>query len=255
MATLQSTDERPAVESGICRVINAGVAPYREARDWQVEIAQQVREGLSPDTLLLLEHPHTYTRGRLAPDGDLLLDAETLAARGIEVVETDRGGLITYHGPGQLVAYPIIRLRGRGGPHWYVRTLEQVIIQTLAEFGLATTTVDGLTGVWTKDEQRKIAAIGVKIAGGVAYHGFAINVNPDLTMFEGIVPCGIRDRNVTSVAAELPVPPAMDDVADSVAFQLCDAFSLQLAWGCSPAHRSHFPHHSSESGNPAPGSR
>ena len=137
MATLQSTDERPAVESGICRVINAGVAPYREAWDWQVEIAQQVREGLSPDTLLLLEHPHTYTRGRLAPDGDLLLDTKALAARGIEVVETDRGGLITYHGPGQLVAYPIIRLRGRGGPHWYVRTLEQVIISTLAEFDLS----------------------------------------------------------------------------------------------------------------------
>jgi len=236
-------------------VINAGVVPYREAWLWQVEIAQQVREGLSPDTLLLLEHPHTYTRGRLAPDTELLLDAETLAARGIEVIETDRGGLITYHGPGQLVAYPIIRLRGRGGPHWYVRTLEQVIIQTLAEFGLATTTVDGLTGVWTTDEQRKVAAIGVKIAGGVAYHGFAINVSPDLRMFEGIVPCGIRDRNVTSVAAELPVPPAMDDVADSVAFQFCDAFSLQLAWGCSPAHQSHFPRHSSESGNPAPGSR
>jgi len=255
MATLQSTDQRPAVDYGVCRVINAGVAPYREAWDWQVEIAQQVREGLSPDTLLLLEHPHTYTRGRLAPDADLLLDAETLAARGVEVVETDRGGLITYHGPGQLVAYPIIRLRGRGGPHWYVRTLERIIIRSLADFDLPAATVEGMTGVWTADRQRKIAAIGVKIAGGVAYHGFAINVNPDLRMFDGIVPCGIRDRNVTSIAVELPVPPAMDDVADSVAFQLCDAFSLQLAWGCSPAHQSHFPRHSSESGNPAPGSR
>ena len=226
MATLQSTDERPAVESGICRVINAGVAPYREAWDWQVEITQQVREGLSPDTLLLLEHPHTYTRGRLAPDGDLLLDAETLAARGIEVVETDRGGLITYHGPGQLVAYPIIRLRGRGGPHWYVRTLEQVIISTLAEFDLSATTVEGLTGVWTADGQRKIAAIGVKIAGGVAYHGFAINVNPNLTMFEGIVPCGIRDREVTSLAVELGAAPATDTVPGVVKERFCDAFSL-----------------------------
>ena len=228
MATLQSTDERPAVDSGVCRVINAGVVPYRQAWDWQVEVARQVREGSSPDTLLLLEHPHTYTRGRLAPDSDLLLDTKALAARGIDVVETDRGGLITYHGPGQLVAYPIIRLRGLGGPHWYVRTLEQVIIGTLAEFGLAATTVDGLTGVWTTDEQRKIAAIGVKIAGGVAYHGFTINVNPDLTMFDGIVPCGIRDREVTSLAAELCFTPAMDTVSSVVAERFCDAFSLSL---------------------------
>ena len=226
MATLQSTDERPAVGFGICRVIKAGVIPYREAWDWQVEIARQVREGLSPDTLLLLEHPHTYTRGRLTSDGDLLVDPTTLAERGIDLVETDRGGLITYHGPGQLVAYPIIRLRGRGGPHWYVRTLERVIIQSLADFGLAATTVEGLTGVWTADGQRKIAAIGVKIAGGVAYHGFAINVNPDLTMFDGIVPCGIIDRDVTSLAVELGIAPAMDAVSSVVAERFCDAVSL-----------------------------
>ena len=228
MATLQSTDERPTVDSDVCRVINAGVTPYRETWDWQVEIAQQVREGLSPDTLLLLEHPHTYTRGRLAPDSDLLLDAATRAARGIEVVETDRGGLITYHGPGQLVAYPIIRLRGRGGPHWYVRTLEQVIIQSLAQFGLPTTTIEGLTGVWTTDGQRKIAAIGVKIARGVAYHGFAINVNPDLTMFDGIVPCGIRDREVTSLAVELGAAPAMDVVHEVAARHFCAELSMDL---------------------------
>ena len=173
-----------------------------------------------------MEHPHTYTRGRLAPDADLLLDGATLTARGIDVVETDRGGLITYHGPGQLVAYPVIRLRGRGGPHWYVRTLERVIIQSLAQFGLTATTVDGLTGVWTADGQRKVAAIGVKIAGGVAYHGFAINVNPDLTMFDGIVPCGIRDRAVTSLAAELGVAPAMDVVSSVVSERFCDAVSL-----------------------------
>ena len=250
MATLQSTDERSSVDSGACRVINAGVVPYRKAWDWQVEIARQVREGSSPDTLLLLEHPHTYTRGRLAPDADLLIDAATRAARGIDVVETDRGGLITCHGPGQLVAYPIVRLRGRGGPHWYVRTLEQVIIGTLAEFNLPTAAVEGLTGVWTADGQRKIAAIGVKIAGGVAYHGFAINVNPDLTMFNGIVPCGIRDREVTSLAAELGIAPAMDHIADVVAYQFCDAFSLRQVWDRSPARQSHFHRHSRASGNP-----
>ena len=201
MATRPSTDHAEiAAGRGTCRIIRAGVVDYREAWDWQVRIANGVRNGSQPETLLLLEHPHTYTRGRLAPDGDLLLDEATLAERGIAVVETDRGGLITYHGPGQLVAYPIIRLRGRGGPHWYVRTLEQVIINVLAEFGLTATTVDGRTGVWTSDGQRKIAAIGVKIAGGVAYHGFAINVDPDLAMFDGIIPCGITDRAVTSMA-------------------------------------------------------
>ncbi len=179
---------------------------------------------------MLLEHPHTYTKGRLASDADLLLDAATRAARGIDVVETDRGGLITYHGPGQLVAYPIIRLRGRGGPHWYVRTLEQVIISTLAEFNLPAATVEALTGVWTADGQRKIAAIGVKIAGGVAYHGFAINVNPDLTMFDGIVPCGIRDREVTSLAAELGAAPRIHDMSETVASRFCEEFGLVARW-------------------------
>ena len=227
MATRPSTDSADvAAVEGTCRIIRAGVVDYREAWDWQVRIADGVRKGTGPETLLLLEHPHTYTRGRLAPDTDLLLDEATLAARGIAVVETDRGGLITYHGPGQLVAYPIIRLRGRGGPHWYVRTLEQVIISVLAEFGLPATTVDGRTGVWTPDGQRKIAAIGVKIAGGVAYHGFAINVDPDLAMFDGIIPCGITDRAVTSMAAELGRAVDIEAMADCVARQFCGALDL-----------------------------
>ena len=227
MTTLPSTELLAAnAADGICRIIHAGMVPYPEAWDWQVRIADEVREGYAPETLLLLEHPHTYTRGRLAPDSDLLLDVETLAARGIDVAETDRGGLITYHGPGQLVAYPIIRLRGHGGPHWYVRTLEQVIINSLGEFGLPATTVDGLTGVWTADGQRKIAAIGVKIAGGIAYHGFSINVNPDLRMFDGIVPCGIRDRTVTSIAAELGNCPTLDSVAGVAASVFCEAFNV-----------------------------
>ena len=222
MATRPSTDHADiASGQAACRVIRAGVMDYREAWDWQVRIADGVRDGTEPETLLLMEHTHTYTRGRLAPDSDLLLNEATLAARGIAVVETDRGGLITYHGPGQLVAYPIIRLRGRGGPHWYVRTLEQVIISVLAEFGLAATTVDGRTGVWTSDQQRKIAAIGVKIAGGVAYHGFAINADPDLAMFDGIIPCGITDRAVTSMAAELERTVDSDAVAERVARVFC----------------------------------
>lgn len=227
MATRPSTD-RPAIAAGdgTCRIIRAGVVDYREAWGWQVRIAEGVRAGAEPETLLLLEHPHTYTRGRLAPDRDLLLDEATLTGRDITVVETDRGGLITYHGPGQLVAYPIIRLRGRGGPHWYVRALERVIIAVLADFGLDAGTIEGRTGVWTEDGQRKIAAIGVKIAGGVAYHGFAINVDPDLTMFDGIVPCGITDRGVTSMAAELGRPVGMEKVAGSVGRRLCAELAL-----------------------------
>ena len=227
MAIRPSTDAAGiAAGQAICRIIRAGVVGYREAWDWQVRIADEVRDRSQPETLLLLEHPHTYTCGRLAPDTDLLLDAATLAERGVTVVETDRGGLITYHGPGQLVAYPIIRLRGRGGPHWYVRALERVIINVLSDTGLAATTVDGRTGVWTADGQRKIAAIGVKIAGGVAYHGFAINVDPDLAMFDGIIPCGITDRAVTSMVAELGRAMNMDAVADSVARQFCGALDL-----------------------------
>lgn len=228
MATRPFTDAPAAANAaGVCRIIRAGVVPYREAWDWQVAIADQVRDGAAPETLLLLEHPHTYTRGRLAPDSDLLRDAAALAARGIDIVETDRGGLVTYHGPGQLVGYPIIRLRGRGGPHWYIRTLEQVIISSLAEFGMAAATVDGLTGVWTADGRRKIAAIGVKIAGGVAYHGFAVNIDPDLTMYDGIIPCGIADRGVTALAAELPAAPWYDAVADAVARHFCAAMGLE----------------------------
>ena len=227
MATRPSTDHADiASGQAACRVIRAGVVGYREAWDWQVRIADGVRNGTQPETLLLLEHPHTYTRGRLAPDSDLLLDEATLAARGITLVETDRGGLITYHGPGQLVAYPIIRLRGRGGPHWYVRTLERIIISVLSGFGLTATTVDGRTGVWTSDGQRKIAAIGVKIAGGVAYHGFAINVDPDLAMFDGIIPCGITDSAVTSMAAERGRAVDINAMADCVARQFCGALDL-----------------------------
>ena len=230
MATLPSTSDRTVLDPGACRIIRAGLVPYRAAWERQVEIAQHVRDGSSPETLLLLEHPHTYTRGRLAPDSDLLERPQSLAARGIDVVETDRGGLITYHGPGQLVAYPIVRLKGRGGPHWYVRTLEQVIVNSLAYFGLMAATVDGLTGVWTKDGRRKVAAIGVKISGGVAYHGFAINVDPDLRMFDNIVPCGIADREVTSLAAELDHLPSMNAVANIVGTRFCQDFGLLPRW-------------------------
>ena len=238
MATRPSTDsvgldKRAGLDGSppeSCRVVWLGTMPYRDAWDLQVEIAGRVRRGVESETLLLLEHPHTYTRGRLSPDAHLLLDDAAIASLGAEVVATDRGGLTTYHGPGQLVAYPIIRLRGRGGPHWYVRTLERVIINSLSQLGFAGTTVPGLTGVWTADGQRKVAAIGVKIAGGVAYHGFAINVSTDLSMYDAIVPCGITDREVTSVVAELPDSAnilTVKAVAEIVARQFSGVFGLR----------------------------
>jgi lipoate-protein ligase B len=181
----------------ICRVIQLGTIDYRRAWDMQVQLARDVHDGRQPNTLLLLEHAHVYTRGRLSRPEHLLLTPDQLARRGIDLVETDRGGQITYHGPGQLVAYPVVNLRDWGGPLKYVRTLEQVIIQSLAGFGICAGLVEGLTGVWVGE--LKIAAIGVKISRGVAYHGFAINVDPDLSYFDHIVPCGITDRAVTSM--------------------------------------------------------
>ena len=238
MATLPSTEiiatDADAAAPEPLRVIRLGTVPYREAWQLQLQTADAVRRGAAPETLLLLEHPHTYTRGRLSPDAHLLLSPQDAAQRGAEIVETDRGGLVTYHGPGQLVAYPIIRLRGRGGPHWYVRTLEQVIIRSLSDFGLPCNTAPGLTGVWTSDGQRKIAAIGVKIAAGTTHHGCAINVCPDLQMFDAIIPCGITDRGVTSLATELSILPSLDRVAEVVARRFCEGFGFEPVWAGSP---------------------
>jgi lipoate-protein ligase B len=199
----------------ICQAISLGTVDYQAAWDLQLRLVQAVHQGDSPNTLLLLEHPHVYTRGRLAPPDQILLSAAELEARGIPVIDTDRGGLVTYHGPGQLVGYPVVNLRGWGGPLQYVRTLEQVIIRALADFGIEAGLVAGLTGVWVGDA--KIAAIGVKISRGVAHHGFAINVNTDLSYFRQIIPCGIADREVTSLARLLARPVDLAGVKERVA--------------------------------------
>ena len=200
-----------------CQIVHLGTIEYRQAWDVQVALSRAVHDGQQPNTLLLLEHPHVYTWGRLSQPEHILLTPPQLAEQGIDVVETDRGGQITYHGPGQLVAYPIVDLRKWGGPLKYVRTLEQIIIQSLADFGIAAGLVEGLTGVWIND--RKIAAIGVKISRGVAHHGFAINVNTDLSYFDHIVPCGITDRAVTSIAEVVGEVVDLEAVEDSVAYQ------------------------------------
>ena len=214
-----------------CQVIALGTVEYRRAWQLQTDLVAAVHEGRQPNTLILLEHPHVYTCGRLSRPEHLPLASHLTDQQGIDVVETDRGGQVTYHGPGQLVAYPIVNLRAWGGPLKYVRTLEQVIINSLADFGIEAGIEPGLTGVWTGEA--KIAAIGVKISRGIAHHGFAINVNPDLTMFNRIVPCGITDRPVTSMAQLLAGAgrnntPSVVDVQESVAQRFGEGMGFRM---------------------------
>ena len=163
----------------------------------------------TPNYLLLCEHPHTYTLGKSGKPEHLLLNEDALATHGASFHRINRGGDITYHGPGQLVGYPILDLDNfRPDIHWYLRTLEEAVIRTLAEYGLNAGRIAGLTGVWLGWEEgaprpRKICALGVKCSRWVTLHGFALNVNPDLTYFSHIVPCGITDKAVTSLAQEL----------------------------------------------------
>ncbi len=203
-----------------------GTVDYRRAWEWQVALADAVREGRQPSTLLLLEHPPVYTMGRLSKPEHLLAAPEELADAGVDLVETDRGGQITFHGPGQLVAYPVVDLRGWGGPLKYVRTLERVIINVLADFRISAGLNPGLTGVWVGDA--KIAAIGVKISRGVAYHGFSINVTTDLSFYDRIVPCGIEDGDVTSMERVLGHPLGLADVAQRVAARFGEGMGLKM---------------------------
>ena len=207
-----------------------GTVEYLRARELQDELVNRIHDGLSPNTLLLLEHPHVYTRGRLSRDEHLLTPDDELSALGVPVHETDRGGQVTYHGPGQLVGYPIINLRQLGiGPLQYVRTLEQVIVDTLAEFNIQAHTEPGLTGVWTSGG--KIAAIGVKISRGITFHGFALNVNADLSWYRHIVPCGITDRPVTSMAMQLGAKAGMAQVRRALTNQFGKAMGMQMTEG------------------------
>ena len=177
---------------------------YLTAWNLQKELVRRRAEGEIPDLLLLLQHPHVYTIGRRGSRSDVLVSPEELERLGIPVYEVDRGGEVTYHGPGQLVGYPILGLRGLG-PLRYVRALEAALIDALREYGLPADAVPGRTGVWVgeEEEERKIASIGLRISRGVASHGFALNVNTDLRYFEGIVPCGVDDRQTTSMEREM----------------------------------------------------
>ena len=190
---------------------NLGLIGYTEAWDLQKSTFKQRVNGEVNDTLFLLEHPHTYTLGKAAEKNNLVGNESFLKKNNISVYEIDRGGDITYHGPGQIVGYPIINLQDwKKDTHKYLRALEEVIMLTCIEYGLAPRRDDKYTGVWIGE--KKIAAIGIKVSRWVTMHGFAINVNTDLSMFKGIVPCGIVDKDVTSLKNELRQDIPIDEV-------------------------------------------
>lgn len=205
-----------------------GVMPYADALARQRALVEERREGRIDDQLLLVEHPHVLTLGVKGDGGrsHILADADTLAAQHVEVHEAGRGGDITYHGPGQIVGYPILDLKpDRCDVHRYVRDIEEVLIRATGDYGIVAGRIPGLTGVWVGDE--KLAAIGVRISRWVTSHGFAFNVTTDLSYFNLIVPCGIVDRGVTSLARLLGRPVDRRDVEARIVTRFCEVFERQ----------------------------
>jgi lipoyl(octanoyl) transferase len=200
-----------------------GQVPYDEARELQKRLESARYAGDIPDVLLLLEHPPVYTKGRRADPSELGMGEDWYRMQGIEVCESDRGGAVTYHGPGQLVGYPIVSLRPYGDDvKGYVNGLERVMIETLSSYGIRAHLNDGLTGVWAVE--RKIGSIGVHVNRGVTTHGFAVNVNNDLQQFEWIVPCGIQDCRMTSVCRELGAEQDMEAFMDVITERFGEAY-------------------------------
>lgn len=193
-----------------------GRVGYREAWRLQRELVARRAAGRIGDTLLLLSHPPVVTLGRGSDPAHVVAGPAELAARGVELVETDRGGDVTFHGPGQVVGYPIVDLTSRGRDlHRYMRDVEETVIRALAEFGLEAGRVAGLTGVWVRGA--KVAAIGIRVSRWITHHGFALNVDTDLSFFDLIVPCGIADRRVASMRALLGRPVQRTAVEDALA--------------------------------------
>lgn len=208
-------------------LLRPGTVRYQDAWQLQQRAAAAVRDGADP-TLILLEHPPVYTLGVRGRDANLLLPLDAYAARGAEVHRTDRGGDVTFHGPGQLVGYPILDLRRYGeGPVWYVRSIEAMLIDVLARFGIVADRSPGRPGVWAGEE--KVAAIGVRVSRGVTTHGFALNVNTDLVWFRDIVPCGLPAAGVTSMQALTGETFAMRDVEGEVIDAFARRFDAELA--------------------------
>jgi lipoyl(octanoyl) transferase len=236
--TLLST----SIDLPVCHVRQIGRVPYDEARQLQENLALQIAAGEIPPTLLLLEHPHTYTLGRRGQVKNLLWDEATCRQQGVSVCWTDRGGDITYHGPGQLVGYPLLPL---GRPVLqsassrlpqadyigYLRKLEDVLILTLQKFEVEGLRVQGKTGVWVKINNRveKIASIGVKVdAQGITRHGFALNISPEMLFWHGIIACGLDNDQMTSLAALLPSPPAIQQVSQAVIAAFRERFHYHM---------------------------
>ncbi len=214
----------------LCHVRYLGMVPYQQAWDLQAQLADQIATGEIPPTLLLLEHPHTITFGRRGKVSNLLWSDEELKQRGVQVYWVDRGGDVTYHGPGQLVGYPLLPLNPLHSASFkeaasdripqadytgYLRKLEQVLIDALQQFGIPAGRIKNLTGVWVNGS--KIAAIGVKVdVHGISRHGFALNVSPDMSYWDGIIGCGLSGYSITSVAALLPSPPTIEEVVQGI---------------------------------------
>ncbi len=224
----KAVDEAGCPPLDVCR---AGNVAYGDGLALQEELVRARRAGRVPDTLVLLEHPHVITLGSASDPAHMLAGKQELAALGVELYEAGRGGDVTYHGPGQLVGYPILALEeGRRDLHRYLRDLEGALIDALDGLGVRSERVRGLTGVWTNGA--KIAAIGVRVSSGwITSHGFAINVSTDLTFFETIVPCGIADLGVTSIERELGRTVPIPDVEERVAQALARRFGRRLSSG------------------------
>jgi lipoyl(octanoyl) transferase len=195
-----------------------GLMEYQEAWDFQRTIHEEVASGSRSNTLLLLEHPSVYTAGRRTEDAERPAD-------GTPVIDVDRGGRITWHGPGQLVGYPIVKLQKPTELVGFVREIEAALIRVCDDLGVATVRIEGRSGVWIQDERgdRKIAAIGIRVAKGVTMHGFALNVNPDLAAFGQIVPCGIADADVTSLEIELGRSITIEEVVPLIERHILDS--------------------------------
>ena len=221
----------------VIHVLYLGRIPYSTAGDLQRTLLNLRKAGRIENTLLLLEHPPVITLGRNARLENVLASPESLAQRGVELHEIDRGGDVTFHGPGQLIAYPIFDLRSfdpKVGAVEFVRRLEEVLIRICGDYGIATQRIKGLTGVWTyalpNKPEAKIAAIGVHISRAVTTHGFALNVSTDLDGFSLIVPCGITDKPVTSIQRETGREPLLDEVAVSASRNFGRVFNSQMLW-------------------------
>jgi lipoyl(octanoyl) transferase len=224
-----ASDEHPllAAHGGVLAVQRLGTVAYQPTWELQDELAEQRRGRRIGDRLLLLEHFPVYTLGRGGDETNMLASPDRLRQLGAELIRIDRGGDITFHGPGQLVAYPIVELKDPLDLRRYVRSLEAAVIRTAAAFGVESGRVDGMAGVWVQGE-RKLAAIGVRVRRGVTTHGLALNVNTDLAWFDEMIPCGLHDKGVTSLERELGHRVEMEEVEDRLAASLAGALGLRL---------------------------